>query len=246
MSTINSFPVLLAAFLRLSLTFKKSNIVVKNFSRAVAVLISSLALQAYALQLVSVSPQNEVARVRQVVAKFNESAVNFGDAKAPAPLVLTCSDAQASKGNGRWISDREWSFEFENDLPPGVSCGLRVVPNFQSPKSQPISGPATYKFNTGGPFMQEILPGTYQPIDEEQFFVLQLNGAATPQSVLENIWCSLEGLGERVPVRFIEGQDRNALLKSHNKDQAAAKDPQRYLTLACNRRLTSASKMQLV
>ena len=114
MSTINSFPVLLAAFLRLSLTFKKSNIVVKNFSRAVAVLISSLALQAYALQLVSVSPQNEVARVRQVVAKFNESAVNFGDAKAPAPLVLTCSDAQASKGNGRWISDREWSFEFEN------------------------------------------------------------------------------------------------------------------------------------
>ena len=65
-----------------------------------------LAAQAQALQIVSLSPQGEVAKVRQVVAKFDDSAVNFGDPKAPAPLALSCSDAQATQGNGRWISDR--------------------------------------------------------------------------------------------------------------------------------------------
>jgi hypothetical protein len=52
-------------------------------------------------------PQGEVAPVRQVVVKFDDSAVNFGDPKAPAPLSLSCSDAQATRGAGRWISDRQ-------------------------------------------------------------------------------------------------------------------------------------------
>ena len=47
-----------------------------------AALLASAALQAYAFQIVSVSPQGEVARVRQVLAKFDDSAVNFGDPKA--------------------------------------------------------------------------------------------------------------------------------------------------------------------
>lgn len=80
--------------------------------------IAAIACAAQAFQITSLSPQGEVARVRQVVAKFDESAVNFGDPKAPAPLSLSCSDAQATQGSGRWISDREWAFEFERDLPP--------------------------------------------------------------------------------------------------------------------------------
>ncbi|MDW5443637.1 MG2 domain-containing protein [Polaromonas sp. SM01] len=215
-------------------------------TKTIAVLIAASALQAQALQIISVSPQGEVARVRQVVAKFDEAAVNFGDPKAPAPLNLSCSDAQATKGSGRWISEREWAFEFENDLPPGVTCSLHAVPTFKSPKSQPLAGSSSYKFNTGGPFIQNLRPGTYQRIDEEQYFLLQLNGPATLQSIQDKVWCALEDLGERVPVKLIEGQEREALLKSQNLDKAAAKDPLRFVTLACNRRLTPASKVQLV
>ena len=93
---------------------------------AIAFLLGLLNQTAHALQITSFSPQGEVARIRQVVAKFDESAVNFGDPKAPAPLSLSCSDAQATKGTGRWISDRKWVFDFENDLPPGVSCTVQV------------------------------------------------------------------------------------------------------------------------
>lgn len=218
----------------------------QNMKKAALALIAAVSLHAQALQIVSLSPQGEIARVRQLVAKFDEGAVNFGDPKAPAPLSLSCSDAQATKGSGRWISEREWAFEFENDLPPGVSCTVNVVSTFQSPKSQPVSGKASYKFNTGGPFVQNVRPGTYDRIDEEQYFLLQLNGAATVQSVRENVWCNVEGLGERVPVKLIEGKERDELLKSQGLNTAAAKDPLRYVTLTCNRRLTPAAKVQLV
>jgi uncharacterized protein YfaS (alpha-2-macroglobulin family) len=218
--------------------------------RTAAALAAAAALYlptcAQALQVTSISPQGEIARVRQIAVKFDESAVNFGDPKAPAPVSLSCSDAQATKGSGRWISDRQWAFEFENDLPPGVSCTLQGITTFRSPKDQPLSGKLSWKFNTGGPFVQNLRPGTYQRIDEEQYFVLQLNGPATLASVRENVWCSVEGLGERVPVKLIEGKDREALLKSQNLDKAAEKDPLRVVTLACNRRLTPASKLQLV
>jgi hypothetical protein len=168
-----------------------------------AALLVFATCSAQALQITSLSPQGEVAKVRQVVAKFDEAAVNFGDPKAAAPLSLSCSDAQAGKGNGRWISDREWAWEFENDLPPGVNCSLQVRAGFQSPKGAAL--PAnSYKFNTSGPFVQQVRPGTYQKIDEEQFFVLQLNGPATPASLQANVWCAVEGLGEKVPVRLLD------------------------------------------
>ena len=175
-----------------------------------AALGASLALPAHALQIISFSPQGEVSAVRQVVAKFDESAVNFGDPKAPAPVALSCSDAQATKGNGRWISDREWAFEFENDLPPGVSCTVQVRSGLKSASGSIYTGASSYKFNSGGPFVQVVRPSSRSQIDEEQYFVLTLNGAATLSSVQQNIWCAAEGLGERIAIKLIDGTERAA------------------------------------
>ena len=172
-----------------------------------AALLAASVLQAQAFQLVSLTPQGEVARVRQVVAKFDDSAVNFGDPKAEAPLSLSCSDAQVSKGSGRWVTDRSWAFEFENDLPPGVSCSLQVRAGLKSAKDVALTGPSSYKFNTGGPFVQSVQPRAGARIDEDQFFTLRLNGAATLASVQANVWCQVDGLGERVAVRLIDGKD---------------------------------------
>ncbi len=60
-----------------------------NIPKIIITLLAAAALHVQALQITSVSPQGEVAQVRQVVAKFDTAAVNFGDPKAPAPLTLT-------------------------------------------------------------------------------------------------------------------------------------------------------------
>jgi uncharacterized protein YfaS (alpha-2-macroglobulin family) len=200
--------------------------------------------QASALQVTSVTPQGEVARVRQVVAKLDAPAVAFGDPKAPAPLQLACSDAQATAGTGRWTSDREWVFEFADDLPPGVRCTVQTRTGFKSPQGAELAA-ARWQFTTGGPFVQRVQPAGGR-IDEEQFFVLRLNGPATAESVLAGVSCSVEGLGERVPVRLLEPRERDPLLKALRLDKDAAREPLRYATVACNRRLPPNAKVQLV
>ena len=218
----------------------------KTLAKVSGWILAAACLPAQALQITSLSPQGEVSRIRQVVAKFDDSAVNFGDPKAPAPLSLTCSDAAVSKGSGRWISDREWAFEFENDLPPGVSCSLQVRSGIKSPSGAPLAGITSYKFNSGGPFISSLRPGTNDRIDEEQYFLLQLNGQATVKSVQDNVWCQAGDIGERISVKLIAGQEREGLLKSQGLTKAAAAEPLKFVTWTCNRRLSAGSKMQLV
>lgn len=191
------------------------------------------------------SPQGEVAQVRQVVVQFDSAAIRFGDAQAAAPLTLSCSDAQASKGQGRWLNERQWVFDFAADLPPGVSCTARPHPTFKAVSGAEISATKGYKFNTGGPFVLNVHPGTYENIDEEQYFIVQLNGPATTASVQQNLWCELDGVGERVPVRLIEGAERKTLLKQQGLEPRAAA-LQQWHVMACNRRMTSGTRMQLV
>lgn len=217
-----------------------------RFRGALAALAFLAAGAAQALSVTSLSPQGEVARVRQVVAQFDAAAVRFGDPKAPAPFTVACSDADAAKGTGRWTGEREWVYDFAQDLPPGVRCTVRVKSDFKSGSGAQLTGASSYQFHTGGPFVQNIRPGTWQEIDEEQFFVLQFNGAATTASVQEHMWCAAEGVGERVPVRLIDGAQRTELLRSLRLDKAAAKEPLRYATLTCGRRLTAGTQMQLV
>jgi hypothetical protein len=77
-------------------------------------------------------------------------------------------------------------------------------------------------------------------------FILQLNGPASPASLQAGLWCAVEGLGERVPVRLLEGQDRAALLEAYRVSKAAAANPLNYVAMACNRRLPANARVQLV
>jgi len=201
---------------------------------------------AQAFQTSRFSPQGEVASVRQVVAHFDAPAVQFGDPKAPAPFAITCSDAAASQGSGRWTSEREWVFDFAQHLPPGVRCTAQPNAALKSPSDAEWKGARSYAFNSGGPLVEHVRPGTWQALDEDQFFVLQLSGPATLASVKASAWCSMEGVGERIPVRLIDGAQRSELLKALHLDKEAVKAPLSIATLACNRRLTPGSKLQLV
>ena len=180
---------------------------------------------AHALGIRSLSPQGEVARVNQVVASFDQDAVRMGDAGAPAPLRVDCDQAAAARGQGRWRSAREWVFQFEADLPPGVRCRVTPEPGFQSPTGAPWTGARSYSFHTGGPFVQQLVPAPTSTIEEDQAFVLRLNGEASADSLNAHLWCAVDGLGERVPVRLVEGAPRAALLKHLGWDKAAQQTP---------------------
>ena len=115
------------------------------YSIVLGIGMGAVSLGASALQITSLSPQGEVAQVRQVVARFDQDAVRFGDGQAPAPLAVQCSDAQASQGSGRWTGAREWVFDFARDLPPGMRCSVQAVPGFKSASGAALAGAASYQ-----------------------------------------------------------------------------------------------------
>ncbi|MFX5952795.1 hypothetical protein ABTE58_19140, partial [Acinetobacter baumannii] len=53
----------------------------------------------------------------------------------------------------------------------------------------------------GGPTARAVLPGEDgSEIEEDQVFLVAANLAPTPQSVANNAYCAVDGLGEKIPV----------------------------------------------
>lgn len=192
------------------------------------------------------SPQGEVAVVRQVRATFTEAMVDFGDPRLASPFDPKC----AAGGTGRWVDDRTWVYDFANDVGPGTRCAFAIRPDLRSRGGGPVVGKTSFAFSTGGPAIVRSFPSAGDGgagIDEEQVFVLVLNGPATPDSVRANAWCEISGIGERVGVRLVDGADRTELLKrfslaSGPEDRRA----ERVTMLSCARRLPAGAKVALV
>ena len=208
--------------------------------------LSACSLAASALQISQLSPQGEVAQVRQITVQFDGSAAPLGQPQAGAPVTVRCNDAQASQGSGRWTTDRVWTFDFANDLPPGIACTIQAQTGFKSPQGEVLPASKVYKFSTAGPTVQSISPYPDSRIEEDQFFTLQLNAALPLASLQKNVWCAVEGLGERVAVKLIDEPQRTELLKSQYLLKEVKKNPLAVITLACNRRLSANAKVQIV
>lgn len=205
-----------------------------------AALFGTAMHRADAARAVSVSPQGKVAQVRQVVVKFDEPMTAFGSPGAAAPAKVACSGASVG-GTARWIDAKTWAYDFERDLPPGMRCAVDFNDGLKSDAGNAVTGKRSFAFETGGPFVTRVIPGGGE-IEEDQAFVLRLNGPATEPSVLANVWCESNALGNRIPVRTLDADTRTALLKHFGFD----KESDRVLTLACQQTLPSATKMQLV
>jgi hypothetical protein len=157
------------------------------------------------------SPQGTVKRVRQASARFSEPMVPFGDPRnAVDPFDIDCPE----DGAGRWIDSRTWVYDFRRDLPGGVACGFKLHPGLVTQTGKPVTGQTTFTFTTGGPSIQTSVPGQDATIDEDQAFVLGLDTQPTEESVLQHASFAVAGLPERIGVRLITGQGREAILKT--------------------------------
>ncbi|EJM99807.1 Ig-like domain-containing alpha-2-macroglobulin family protein [Herbaspirillum sp. YR522] len=186
----------------------------------------------------SVSPQGEVARIRQVRVRFSESMVKFGDPKAAAPFDVDCPVA----GTPRWADDKNWVYDFERDLPPGTSCALTLRGAARSAAGNAVAGKRRYQFSTGGPAVSRTRPEYGQLITEDQAFVLYQNGAAVESSVLQHLYCEAEGIHERIAVKLLPAQQRQALLKSFDEKV----DPATITIVQCQQRLPNDAAVRLV
>ncbi len=155
------------------------------------------------------APQGEVKQVRQATAVFSAPMVPFGDLRdVAAPFAVEC----AVPGTARWVDVRTWAYDFERDLPAGTRCTFALRADLKSRAGAAVT-PARFAFSTGGPAITAAVPGDGSDrIDAQQVFVLQLDGEATPDSILARAGFEVAGLSERVGVRLLDGPEREAVV----------------------------------
>ncbi len=189
-------------------------------------------------QVEAFSPQGTVKGVRQVSARFSEPMVAFGDPRLPAPFDISCP----AKGQARWADQKNWIFDFDEDLPAGVACEFRVKPGLAALSGRPVGGKQAFSFSTGGPAILQSAPYEGNNVSEDQAFVLSLDAEADVPSVLANVYFSVEGIRDRMAVRIVNGEARKAILASR---RYAADDPL-HLVIQASQAFPPGAKIRLV
>ncbi len=209
----------------------------------VALSLLAAPLASHATSIEFFSPQGEVAQVRQISLRFSEPVVAFGEPRLPDPVSVRCT-GYAPTGKGRWLDQRSWVHDFPDALPPGSRCAVALRSEWKPLASaSALSGRSSFGFNTGGPAVVGIWPYEGATIEEDQHFLLRLNGPAVDSTVAAHAWCEVEGIGERQPVQVVVGAARDAVLQSRKISGAKA---ERALLLRCPRPLPGNVAVRLV
>ena len=166
---------------------------------------------------VSLSPHGTIKNVRQAVARFSQPMVPLGDPRITvSPFQIDCSKHEAERWHGteRWIDSRQWSYDFDRDLPAGVRCTFTLVPGLKTLKGVAVASHSPFVFDTGGPAVIETRPWMGSgDIDEHQAFILVLDAEPVEQTVLDHAEFAVQGMPQRVGANIVSGADRDLLLK---------------------------------
>ncbi|MDG2308779.1 MAG: MG2 domain-containing protein [Candidatus Binatia bacterium] len=157
------------------------------------------------------SPTGDVTDVRQVTARFAEPMVPLGDPRViEKPFDVNCP----AQGTPRWVDSRTWTFDFESTLPGGLECHFTLLNGLRTLAGNSVRGGKKFSFSTGGPRIVSTDPYRGSTVAEDAAFLLRLDAETVPESVEEHAYFAVSGIGERVGVRLIRGDDRGAILRT--------------------------------
>jgi uncharacterized protein YfaS (alpha-2-macroglobulin family) len=197
---------------------------VRRFACVVSLAWLSLLLLAAApppARVESFSPSGVAKGARQVVARFSQAIVPFGDPRVSADAFsVSC----AAKGRARWVTDREWVYDFEADLPAGLACHFVLKPGLRALGGAVVTGQRTFSFTTGGPAVIEARPWVGSEVAEDQRFVLRLDALPDAASLEGRVYALPIASPQPVPLRVVGGAERDAVLKSALYDKPRESD----------------------
>ncbi len=185
------------------------------------------------------TPQGTVKAVRQVKVRFSEQMVSLGNPFVGDPFDIQCP----AKGKGRWIDGKNWSYDFEKDLSAGVACSFVLKMTARTSAGKKVEGPGKFSFNTGGPAVVSSDPYEGdEMIDENQRFIFTLDGEPDLMSLAQHLYCSVEGIEERIGVRIVAGKEKSDFLKKIHRSV----DTSNTVVFDCKRRFPSKAQVKIV
>jgi alpha-2-macroglobulin len=204
-----------------------------------AVFLSGVSLASETPRVEFFSPEGTVKQVRQVTARFTDQMVAFGDPRLADPFDIKCS----GRGKGRWVDGKSWSYDFDKDLDGGIVCTFTVKPALKALSGKVIGGKGSFAFNTGGPSVirSEPFEGD-EYIDENQRFIVTLDSEPDEASIQQHVYCSVEGIEERIGIRLVTGPEREDFLKAVRHDR----DKRPTMVFGCRRTFPAKAVVKIV
>ncbi|MEO5345007.1 MAG: MG2 domain-containing protein [Magnetococcus sp. YQC-9] len=145
---------------------------------------------------------------RQATFRFNRPMVPFGDSRQlSTPFTLDCPVS----GQGRWVDDRNWVYDFDHALPAGLKCGFTRDAGLHAVDGEPIEGERWFEFTTGEPVLTVL--DSDRMVAEDHVFLLGGLARLDRESVQQHLFCDIPGIGEEVGVRLITGEALHSLVK---------------------------------
>lgn len=159
--------------------------------------------------------------INRFTLRFSEAMVALGDPRAPAPAVMRCAVA----GNGRWADAQTYVYEFETALPGGITCKLSLNRDLKSARGFAVTGLRDFAIDTGGPAVRAVLPGEYgDDIEEDQVFLIATNTPALATSINSAGYCTVEGIGEKIPLDVLTRDTAPIVLGALGTDSWEVRD----------------------
>lgn len=210
-----------------------------------------VASPAQAASIERFSPLGEHLDIRQAQARFSAPMVALGRGDAPAPFSVDCD----VPGNGYWADERNWVYDLTQTPQAGAGCRFKPIPGLVTLAGEPVEAAERYAFTVAGPRILASLPSDESTIDEDQVFILLLNGPARADSIAEHARCEARGIHEQMPAQRLTGVERTRMLRllknrlDHLGESWADRDPgqdPRLELLRCQRTLPANAQLSLV
>lgn len=192
-------------------------------------------------RLIHFSPNGEVTVLRQVVARFSDPMVAFGDPDARAPFTVDCPE----KGQARWIDPTTWVYDFEQDLPAGISCALNSIGELKTLGGKPVQADTKYLITTGGPKIVFSRPDAgNRNLTEGQNWLLAISAQTDRNSIVEHAKCL--AAGEQRNIVVLDDETRDRLIVAHRlKDWKPARVKE-MIAVKCEGELPTAQDITLI
>ncbi len=161
-------------------------------------------------QVVAAIPGVGDGSIERFTVRFSRAMVALGDPRAADPFTEQCSVG----GQGRWVDQQTFVYEFAHPLPGGASCAFTLRDGVKSASGEAVSGQTHFTVDAGGPRARAVLPATDgNAIEEDQVFLVAANQAPDRASVAADAYCAVDGVGEKIAVEVL-GADLPARLLS--------------------------------
>jgi uncharacterized protein YfaS (alpha-2-macroglobulin family) len=166
-------------------------------------------------QVILATPGIGGGAIERFTLRFSQAMVPLGDPRPAAPATVEC----AIGGEGRWVDQQTWVWEFATGLPGGTTCTVKTREGLRSAAGYELPAQRSFTVDAGGPTARAVLPsGSGDEIEEDQAFLVAANMPATPASVAANAYCAVDGIGEKIPVRVLGPEVPGKLLGAMGSD----------------------------